>query len=244
MIKAPKEIERHREFYKTCAEHGVKNVPSTTFSETSYEYQFIPGRMPAFPSELKHVSKILGRPYPNNMSLDVEGYIRYIRERAIGLPWGKHCESALRLHSYDQKWLPHGDLTRENMVWNGRLFLIDPGELRGLPCRELDEAKMLQSTLTQWEYLKGHEPWKHDIPFKLTRVNLALLASHWIRLSKHYPTAWELVYKIVDTIEWMLFNETTSIGLRRSGLELQVYCSSSLQGCLPSCRPDTDRRGV
>ena len=86
----------------------------------------------------------------------------------------------------------HGDLTLENVVMDqGRPIFIDAGASHGVECREMDEAKMLQSILTKWEYLKHSESrdwdWlrKAQTPFGVRDVHLALLATHWMRLAAH-----------------------------------------------------------
>jgi hypothetical protein len=88
----------------------------------------------------------------------------------------------------------HGDCTLENLVWERGhgLRIIDPGDPRGMLVQELDEAKLLQSFCTHWEvWRRGwpiiETPVEHFRNLD-TRLHLQLLLSHWLRLSRHYPS--------------------------------------------------------
>jgi hypothetical protein len=113
----------------------------------------------------------------------------------------------------------HGDLTLENVVWvrmapetpieymmyqmdwqfltgekglppEGRFVFLDPGHSRGLPCRENDEAKLLQALE---ELDEGHwrdKPCSGEIAhWYVTKMaslpHRVLLASHFLRLLRH-----------------------------------------------------------
>lgn len=84
-----------------------------------------------------------------------------------------------------------GDMTLENIVIrpNGQPVFIDPSPPRGLVARQVDEAKMLQSLLTEWEWHKRE--WKlfstsvWRAPFPVSPLHIVLLALHWIRLLRH-----------------------------------------------------------
>lgn len=118
----------------------------------------------------------------------------------------------------------HGDMTLENVVmtneWEafaGKLtdfpqrkkiesgcsfILIDPGHDRGLPCRELDEAKIMQSleelikirssqedySYPRLGFLQGYfgeEIWKWYKEKSQSPVHQFLLATHYLRLLRH-----------------------------------------------------------
>ncbi len=94
--------------------------------------------------------------------------------------------------------LCHGDLTLENVIvepspgkWTPIVF-IDPGDPRGMVCRENDEGKLLQSLLTKWDIMNGSSGafWL-TVPFPIQPIHLAFLATHYIRLlnhpEKHHP---------------------------------------------------------
>jgi hypothetical protein len=82
----------------------------------------------------------------------------------------------------------HGDATCKNAIWDvhqDRLVLFDPGNARGLPCREIDEAKILQSMDGFDEYWLDHPPIPYQRPFKIRRIHLALLYTHYLRILAH-----------------------------------------------------------
>ena len=77
----------------------------------------------------------------------------------------------------------HGDMTLENCIDTGtRIVFIDPGWPRGLNCKELDEAKVLQS-VDGWHELKGYP--KPKCTFEWRPVHWALLVTHYLRLLRH-----------------------------------------------------------
>lgn len=105
----------------------------------------------------------------------------------------------------------HGDLTLCNVIIrhiDHSVFLLDPGYTRGLPCRELDEAKLLQSLdgfdevhmkLPPIHYLQRHM-------FKTRRIHWLLLLTHYVRMLKHmrdsFTHAWA-VQRIRQLTEMM-----------------------------------------
>lgn len=98
----------------------------------------------------------------------------------------------------------HGDLTLENVVCRRKVaentgiemldfVFIDPGHPRGLPCREMDEAKIMQSLEehsnrnvangTFEPIQRGTFDWYNE---KLASLpHRVLLASHYLRLLRH-----------------------------------------------------------
>lgn len=76
----------------------------------------------------------------------------------------------------------HGDMTLDNAVMHpdrGIVF-IDPGDPRGLPCRELDEAKLMQCADGWCD--RDIQP---ALPFRPRRIHYWLLWSHYVRMLRH-----------------------------------------------------------
>ena len=110
----------------------------------------------------------------------VQAYLSYCVK--IGMPEGEansaykilfnHCALALCVH---------GDCTAENIVYDGdKYVLIDPGNPRGLYCRELDQAKLMQSWIG-WNWgvaTRGEFPWRSPQVY-------ALCITHFYRLIRH-----------------------------------------------------------
>lgn len=81
----------------------------------------------------------------------------------------------------------HGDLTLYNVIMRKHhgMVLIDPGHCRGLPCRELDESKLMQS-IDGFDVIHKGLPPACVIPkFQARKVHWALLATHYIRMLRH-----------------------------------------------------------
>lgn len=105
----------------------------------------------------------------------------------------------------------HGDATLENTVQtcSGIVFL-DPGHDRGMPCRELDESKMMQSLLG-YDHIKHQHPvWPKETktPFEVKPLHYALLCTHLIRLIPHQSAAGR-----DDVVAWAM-EELKKIGAR------------------------------
>jgi hypothetical protein len=83
----------------------------------------------------------------------------------------------------------YGDATLENFVTGGdEVYGIDPGRTHGLNCRELDEAKLLQSWVMHWETrVRGRPVSDEVLPFTPNNTHRILLVSHWMRLLRHWP---------------------------------------------------------
>lgn len=93
--------------------------------------------------------------------------------------------------------LCHGDCTFANVI--GGTF-IDPGHDRGLPCRELDESKMMQSLDGFDEIFREWEP-EASVIFPARRVHFALLLSHYVRMLRHVnQKGQEYAYKRIGDI--------------------------------------------
>lgn len=102
----------------------------------------------------------------------------------------------------------HGDLTFANVILTreGNYVFIDPGDDRGLPCRELDESKIMQSLdgfdviYRNWEDPSGYPR------FPARRVHWALLVTHYYRLLRHvsFEPALAFARDRINDIEEML----------------------------------------
>jgi len=99
---------------------------------------------------------------------------------------------SLRPTDLTPAYATHGDLTLENtLLVEGQVVFIDPGHDRGLQCREIDEAKILQS-LDGWDYVRRPrccQPVEQPHGFPARRVHWILLASHYVRLLCHQHPA-------------------------------------------------------
>lgn len=84
----------------------------------------------------------------------------------------------------------HGDPTFSNIIikyTTGKAELIDPGHHRGLCCKELDEAKVLQS-YDGFERVcrRIQRPDDLDIPDCISQpVHWVMLITHYVRLLRH-----------------------------------------------------------
>jgi hypothetical protein len=194
------DIHRHLEFFARLPE-GFKPTNIERVSETSYSYDRVAGHMPATQGEVRAVhetaNRILWRPtIPISSSYidqaHKEDYIEYVQEKAAALWLNSEALANVfdiirrtPLYRVDEV---HGDLTLENVLITGvsQVVFIDPGHPRGLVCKELDQAKILQSTFTKWDLMNGSSGsyWLHA-PFVINPIHLALLATHWIRLLNH-----------------------------------------------------------
>lgn len=109
----------------------------------------------------------------------------------------------------------HGDLTLSNCIhtWDDNIIFIDPGHHRGLPCRELDEAKILQS-LDGFDMLRYGWPMLAMKPTDHPRivikpVHYALLLTHYVRLIPHMhkrgrgELAMFAIKRIKELDEWL-----------------------------------------
>lgn len=113
--------------------------------------------------------------------INVELYIQYV---ALRSPDNRVGAAMLKLKRADLTPVHtcHGDLTLQNVVGN---YIIDPGDPRGLPCREIDEAKIMQS-LDGYDVIKYGYPPPFPCVFEGARkVHYVLLLSHYVRMLRH-----------------------------------------------------------
>jgi len=80
----------------------------------------------------------------------------------------------------------HGDLTLYNVIQSQHdLIFIDPCGCHGLPCREMDESKMMQS-LDGFGLIFRGLPQPNMMPrFTFKPAHFALLCSHYVRMLPH-----------------------------------------------------------
>lgn len=145
----------------------------------------------------------------------------------------------------------HGDLTLENvLVQDDRVVLLDPARTHSLLCVEQDEAKLLQSIITQWEVAKrGWEYCTFDVPFRVRFVHLYLLLAHWIRIlpyeTKHGKSVHRYSLFVVENLSKkvmeLYYGAGSSSGYRRCLTELRRECISFLQRCNSRSEKKDDR---
>lgn len=154
-------------------------------------YDFIEGTHPTDGKEMHRFgeSALWGGGPLCQQPIDRVGYVKYCANRVTGHYELKPVLDALGF-ILDDELTPvadcHGDFTNQNVIRrrrDHRLVMIDPGHDRGLPCRELDESKMLQSVEGFCELHRGTPRlcWQ----MSPSRIQLVLLMTHYIRLLHH-----------------------------------------------------------
>lgn len=121
--------------------------------------------------------------------IDVGAYIDYVNDISEDVSALLDDVLSRRSTILTRVSICHGDMTLQNCIRvkdaSRRVVFIDPGHHRGLPCRELDEAKLMQSLEGFCTLYRGLRFDPSPLPFAPTRVHYALLASHYARLLKH-----------------------------------------------------------
>lgn len=153
-------------------------------SDHGYSYDFVEGACPVDPSRIDALLQFCASElwYAGTGPLLVmkpRDYFGYVADVACTVGIDRRCMDWVFSHSKKCWFTPvracHGDLTLENVVDVGTGFVfIDPGRDRGLPCKELDEAKTVQ--------------WMEEIdaaPLPLTLERCVLLVTHYMRLLRH-----------------------------------------------------------
>ena len=153
------------------------------YSKNELSYDFIQDHSPIDWRQVYNIMTFAwNHPLINRYrSIDRKGYYEYVCERT-------HNNRVHRImkHVYDAVFTPikwcHGDLTFSNVVGQK---LIDPGHCRGLPCRELDISKMMQSVDGFGVVYRGEpQPIAYPrMPFR--PIHHVLLLSHYVRLLHH-----------------------------------------------------------
>lgn len=195
--------------------HSSISPANVTICSDGFRYDYVEGECPVRPDRVPELIRFCEKSlwYTDSPGpLDRSAYLRYLATVAAKLDEREHQfmgryyrlrEFFVKIH--DVQLTPvasvHGDLTLENVVYTGqnmllnippRFVFIDPGYDRGLPCRELDEAKIMQSldemtntsvwvaphtgTVQSYEWLQE----KLKSP-----AHRLLLASHYLRLLRH-----------------------------------------------------------
>ena len=138
------------------------------------------------------------------------GYICNIAERTLNDDEYRQVQRFMAMlctQRFTRVTACHGDLTMDNVMLDATLptsnvIFIDPGYDRCLPCRELDEAKLLQS-VEGWHNFRLYG----KLPFKVKYVHKLLLLTHYIRLYAHpekHSTHW--LQWARNRIDHMLFS--------------------------------------
>lgn len=149
-----------------------------------YSYDFVEGKHPTDWRKVMRQAELLwGWQGCTPLEIDVGAYIRYCEERWVP----EACLREIRKAKLTPVAMCHGDMTFANAIEtrDGDIIFIDPGEHRGLPCRELDEAKILQS-LDGFDVV--YRGWAQPMAypkFPTRRIHWALLATHYARLLRH-----------------------------------------------------------
>lgn len=142
----------------------------------------------------------------DRLDIDRTAYVNYINSIMPGLPIDEIMVAELTPVA-----MCHGDFTRGNFLVdkNGVTKIIDPGHHRGLPCRELDEAKMMQS-MDGWECITHGLPPMNVWPlFNARKIHYVLLLTHYARITRHFDR-WrsrrvvEFVHNRIRTLKELL----------------------------------------
>lgn len=166
-------------FFAQLDSHKPRKV--SLVDATHYTYEYVPGE-PNFdiPAIISLCERTIWQPY--RIIPDRLQYYTYMMKHKKLRYW-----EYILTDPITPVVNPHGDLTCDNVI--GDTF-IDPGECHGLWCREIDEAKLMQSA-------RG---WKHEsrpLPFTPHRIHWVLLLSHYYRLLKYDHGFW-LQYVMED----------------------------------------------
>jgi hypothetical protein len=160
-------------------------------------YDFVEGQMPTQWTYTWKAARVAlwGDDKLKGLSLHSDRYVGYVLEKLECLHFfdRKMKDKIQRLVAREIEndaltpaYNVHGDLTLSNVVTNGKdIVFIDPGDHRGLPCREIDEAKIMQS-LDGWDVVRHGAPSPLAYPrFATRRVHWVLLITHYVRLLCH-----------------------------------------------------------
>lgn len=171
-------------------------------------YNFVVGQTPRSWRTVWHLaeSALWGRPDdPRVRPISRATYVGYVVDRALQSGIGDS-----RTHNVIKQVLNidltpvvecHGDMTMQNVI--GDVF-IDPGQDRGLPCRELDEAKLLQSCEGFCELYRGTRTPDDAHLMRPGRSVHVLLLTHYIRLLRHCPSMKEWTTQRIRTLTELL----------------------------------------
>ncbi len=123
--------------------------------------------------------------------IDREKYLRYVYgvSKTEGVSMPSRLAESIRQDLVTLVGHVHGDLTLHNVIERSgsqQLIFIDPGHAHGMACRELDEAKLLQTLDGFCLLYRGCrvDPGER-LPVAVRRIHWALLWTHYVRLLRH-----------------------------------------------------------
>lgn len=201
--RCPWDLAWHqKEWHRRAALRGhPKGLWPMELHADGYSYEWVDGRE-AHPEDLPvlltYCAKELWGGY-GVMPIDSTDYLAYVNVIALKVGVG-FAMAQLARDWPDCRFTPvsncHGDLTLENVVvpverYDTPFVFIDPGYPRGLPCRELDEAKLMQSLEEALRcgplvgFIQDDDPlvWLEEKLESIT--HRTLLLTHYIRLLRH-----------------------------------------------------------
>ncbi len=184
-----------------CVTRGHSQEEDFLHERESVTQRWLLGRPPRMYSEARSAlgyiwstSSERVEPYasilkPKQMDFDL--YASRVKWHPVGFAAAKAL-AALPSSEFHPVNLVHGDATLCNFVVgvNGRSTAIDPGQHRGLCCREIDEAKLLQ-TACGWDHIRHNQSPPLDMIghyVDTRRVHQLLLITHFVRLLRHPHT--------------------------------------------------------
>ena len=181
-------------FYGACPpEHKPRGVRAV--SSTLWCYKYVRGAHNTSWQHIRSMMQHIYKPAPITRE-QRERYFAYVHSL-----WPCSVLEPILTDELTGCEVIHGDLTFSNVI--GHVF-IDPGHDRGLPCRELDEAKLMQS-IDGWEHVyRGWPQVKYD-SFPARRIHWVLLLTHYIRMLRHVgEIGQDFARRRIDAITYLL----------------------------------------
>jgi len=172
-----------------------RNRPSgIAISQAGCSYNFVEGRPPtswaivrasAYNAIWKQSGPMLDRDRPAYLD-----YSRQAMRDTMDQGYHPQIERALSYILVDYLHpvaACHGDLTFANCIQtrDDTIVFIDPGHHRGLPCEELDTAKILQSLDGFGVVYRGWAQPQAFPKMPTRRIHWVLLMTHYLRLLRH-----------------------------------------------------------
>lgn len=183
------EATRYKELPSICRPKGLVYDHVGTLS-----YNYVHGA-PATSFQQVHnaADEFLWRGPDYFLEMNRLSYMDYVQQKAaeiFDMALNKYISKALQFIATDELTGVsnyHGDLTLPNVIVgaDSSVTFIDPGFHRGLPCKELDEAKLLQSAEGFCSLYRGTPPGIDSHVLPRTRIHIVLLMTHYIRLLHH-----------------------------------------------------------
>jgi hypothetical protein len=208
---SPEAVQRHLAFFSQLPEPHRPSGIVARDGACFYSYDYVEGQHPRTQAEVDIVyevaQRVLWKPRATDPLLthaSVVAYCSYALNRANSFPADRHLlnfdgmravERAIQILTgtdpalFTPVAMVHGDLTMENVIITpkGMVVFIDPGHNRGCLVRELDEGKILQSTLLKWDLMNRTSGFFLVRPpgLVINRLNVAFLITHVVRLLCH-----------------------------------------------------------